>query len=195
MQTAVKRLRRERALSLHTARRYSIGMLMHHCGRSVVILAGIALAMPISAFHSPVTTLNVNNMCNIRSSTSTSKSKPSRPRGLRMFNNAPPPSRTAAPAVYGHATTLHRGSVIKLAAVGSSGTSDEYYTSADLDAYSAPWGITLQYKGTLNSYRIEAHRPNGELAGYTTGFYLGDLLHLDKVQVSVCGGSILVLPA
>lgn len=58
-----------------------------------------------------------------------------------------------------------------------------YYTPADLDAYSEPWGITLHYRGTLNSYRIEAHRPNGEVAGYTTGFYLGDLLHLDKVQV------------
>lgn len=67
---------------------------------------------------------------------------------------------------------------------GGGGTSKaEYYTPADLDAYSEPWGITLHYRGTLNSYRIEAHRPDGEVAGYTTGFYLGDLLHLDKVQV------------
>lgn len=57
------------------------------------------------------------------------------------------------------------------------------YTRADLDVYSAPWGITLHYSGTMNTYRIEAHRENGEVAGYTTGFYVGDYLHLDKVQV------------
>lgn len=61
----------------------------------------------------------------------------------------------------------------------------DFYAPKDLDSYCAPWGITLRYRGTLNSYRIEAFRENGELAGYTTGFYLGDLLHLDKVQV--CG--------
>lgn len=59
------------------------------------------------------------------------------------------------------------------------------YTLDDLAAYSAPWGISLHYGGTLNTYRIEAHRENGEVAGYTTGFYLGNLLHLDKVQVRV----------
>lgn len=67
---------------------------------------------------------------------------------------------------------------------GARGGKDEpYYTPADLDEYSAPWGISLNYQSTLNTYRIEAKRSNGELAGYTTGFYLGDLLHLDKVQV------------
>lgn len=75
-----------------------------------------------------------------------------------------------------------------LAAGGAEGNGDSgvFYTPADLDAYSAPWGITLHYTGTLNTYRIEAHRPNGEVAGYTTGFYVGDYLHLDKVQVGGC---------
>lgn len=68
---------------------------------------------------------------------------------------------------------------------GSSGE-ETFYTPEDLAAYSKPWGITLHYRGTLNTYRIEAHRPNGEVAGYTTGFYFGDLLHLDKVQVCAC---------
>lgn len=75
-----------------------------------------------------------------------------------------------------------------LAAGGAEGKGDSgvFYTPADLDSYSAPWGITLHYTGTLNTYRIEAHRSNGEVAGYTTGFYVGDYLHLDKVQVGGC---------
>lgn len=63
------------------------------------------------------------------------------------------------------------------------GKADPYYRPEDLAAYSAPWGISLRYGGTLNTYRIEAYREDGELAGYTTGFYVGDYLHLDKVQV------------
>lgn len=100
---------------------------------------------------------------------------------------------TTTPALRGdHSATApqHRRSgsdIFELNAGGGAGGGEGgFYTPADLEAYSKPWGITLHYRGTLNTYRIEAHRANGEVAGYTTGFYLGDLLHLDKVQVCVC---------
>ncbi|CAM9350618.1 unnamed protein product [Choristocarpus tenellus] len=58
----------------------------------------------------------------------------------------------------------------------------DIYTLADLDKFSSPWGITLHYSNTLNVYRIEARRQSGEVAGYTTGFHYGNLLHLDTMQ-------------
>lgn len=113
-----------------------------------------------------------------------------------MFSRvSSPAARSVAEAVtplgytaVGLRTSRSAGEPIALAArsdesIHSDSEGDEFYTATDLDTYSEPWGITLHYRGTLNTYRIEAHRPSGEVAGYTTGFYLGDLLHLDKVQV------------
>lgn len=108
-----------------------------------------------------------------------------------MFNNNNP-RRTASTsaAINRQGATVSRhggergGNRPMAASGGGAGTvGGDFYAPKDLDSYCAPWGVTLRYRGTLNSYRIEAFRENGELAGYTTGFYLGDLLHLDKVQV------------
>ena len=143
------------------------------------VLVGFALAALVAAvgsFHTPTTTLNANNVRTAsRSSSSTATAvaatSPQRRGDLRD-----------------HPTASRGGGVSVLNAGAGGSGEEEFYTPADLEAYSKPWGITLHYRSTLNTYRIEAHRPNGEVAGYTTGFYLGDLLHLDKVQV--CGLSL-----
>lgn len=131
-----------------------------------------ALVATVGSFHTPTRTLNANNVgAASRSRSSTAPTSPSR-------------QRRGALRDHDHVTASRRGSVSELNNAGAGGSGEEeFYTPADLEAYSKPWGITLHYRGTLNTYRIEAHRPNGEVAGYTTGFYLGDLLHLDKVQV------------
>lgn len=143
--------------------------------RALFCCAGIALAAPTGAFHAPSPIApNARNMCT-----------PSAAAALCTFKTStlrpPLPSARAADC---RGATSHVGYGASVSELGAGGGGEElFYTPADLDAYSAPWGITLHYRGTLNSYRIEAHRPNGEVAGYTTGFYLGELLHLDKVQV------------
>ena len=145
--------------------------------RALLCLTGIILLAPTAAFRTPTTVFNTNSnsrSCSFHQSNAASS----------------PTSRTVAANRHATASSC-RSSIATVLAEGSGGgggggggaSKAEYYTPADLDAYSEPWGITLHYSGTLNSYRIEAHRPNGEVAGYTTGFYLGDLLHLDKVQV------------
>lgn len=146
--------------------------------RALLCLTGIILLAPTAAFRTPTTVFNTNSN--------------SRSCSFHQSNAASSPTSRTAVAANRHATASScRSSIATVLAEGSGGgggggggaSKAEYYTPADLDAYSEPWGITLHYSGTLNSYRIEAHRPNGEVAGYTTGFYLGDLLHLDKVQV------------
>lgn len=138
--------------------------LTHQVLRSFTVAALVAT---VGSFRTPARNLNPTNV-----------RTPSRSR--RSTTPTSPQSRGAP---RDHVTAWRRGSVFELSA-GAGGSGEEgFYTPADLEAYSKPWGITLHYRGTLNTYRIEAHRPNGEVAGYTTGFYLGDLLHLDKVQV------------
>lgn len=136
-----------------------------------VLLGFIALAAlvaTVGSFHAPTRSFNANNVW-----TAVSKSR----------SSTQPASRHRRGALRDNVTASPRGRVSRLNDGADGDGEGEFYTPADLEAYSKPWGITLHYRGTLNTYRIEAHRPNGEVAGYTTGFYLGDLLHLDKVQV------------
>lgn len=152
------------------------------------------LVATVVSFHAPTINVTPNSV----RSTSCSSSTTAMSRSRVNSNNSPSNSgsqqrRAAAEATatatlrdYSIATAPQRRrgcGVFELNAGGAAGGETEFYTPADLEAYSKPWGITLHYRSTLNTYRIEAHRPNGEVAGYTTGFYLGDLLHLDKVQV------------
>lgn len=161
-------------------RHYCVQMTTIRRRRALLCCAGIALLAPAGAFHALTPSLKANN---IRSSTCSSVLHDA----VSVLNSTPASRTTAASC---RTTTSRCQGAPKLSAAGGSGSDSlgekPYYTPADLDAYSAPWGITLHYRGTLNTYRIEAHRPDGEVAGYTTGFYLGELLHLDKVQVCVC---------
>ena len=155
---------------------------MRHYRGVMSTCAGVALAAPLSAFHLPMITSNtaIKHVC--------SSSCESRHDGVTVLRHD---RRTSQPSwEFRGATARDRCTIesrrargFELNAGRSDDAKDEFYTPADLEAYSAPWGIELRYRSTLNSYRIEAFRSNGELAGYTTGFYLGDLLHLDKVQV------------
>lgn len=152
-------------------------------GRQVLIVcvvAALVATVGSFSFHTPTRNLNANNnnvrtASRSRSSSSTPPTSPQQQRGLRDH------------------LASRRGIVSELSAGAGGSGEKELYTPADLEAYSKPWGITLHYRSTLNTYRIEAHRPNGEVAGYTTGFYLGDLLHLDKVQVRALS-NVLRLP-
>lgn len=153
-------------------------------GKKLLFCAAATLVAATGAFHAPTANFNARSI----SRTGTAPSRPA------------PTAAPAAPAPSasqqrrrGGTTTSRSSGASHLNARAGSGSEDEFYTPADLAAYSKPWGITLHYRGTLNTYRIEAHRPNGEVAGYTTGFYLGDLLHLDKVQVSVYANISVVL--
>ncbi|CAM9576741.1 unnamed protein product [Ectocarpus sp. 4 AP-2014] len=145
-------------------------------GRALFFCAAATLVAAAGAFHAPTASFNARST----SATGTAPSRPSTTTAAAASAAAPSASQQRR---RGGATTWRRSGVSGLNARAGSGGEDEFYTPADLAAYSKPWGITLHYRGTLNTYRIEAHRPNGEVAGYTTGFYLGDLLHLDKVQI------------
>lgn len=148
---------------------------------ALVYCTGLSTTTRLSAFHAPVTVINnvnrnLGSICEVRHDGVSSPS----------WASCVPPYRqslAAVPRDENVSTSSRRSSIYELQAGRSGDIEDEFYTPADLEAYSAPWGIELRYRSTLNSYRIEAFRSNGELAGYTTGFYLGDLLHLDKVQV------------
>lgn len=131
-------------------------------------------------FHSPISTpRNHEPSCLFNQNCNTAVCTVPRRRSARASRLLPTSSIAA------RISSRDRSENKGLKALGPEGGNDGpvFYTPADLDAYSALWGITLHYTGTLNTYRIEAHRPNGEVAGYTTGFYVGDYLHLDKVQV------------
>jgi len=138
-------------------------------GRALLCYTAAALVTVVGSFHTPGFKFNGNNVCPASACSRAASSSATTP-GRRGTLRVP-------------ITISRRGGLPELNAGPGSGGEEEFYTPADLEAYSKPWGITLHYRSTLNTYRIEAHRPNGEVAGYTTGFYLGDLLHLDKVQV------------
>ncbi len=136
-----------------------------------------ALVAAVGSFHTSNFKFNGNNACGGACAGATSSSASA---AAAAAAAVPPRRRGALRAPF---AASRRGGLPELKAGSGSSGEEEFYTPADLEAYSKPWGISLHYRSTLNTYRIEAHRPNGEVAGYTTGFYLGDLLHLDKVQV------------
>lgn len=148
---------------------------------ALVYLAGVSTTTRLSAFHAPIIAINnvkrnFRSICEVRHDGVSSRSRASCVLPYRQPLEVVPRDENVR-------TSPRRSNIYELQAGRSGDIGDEFYTPADLEAYSAPWGIELRYGSTLNSYRIEAFRSNGELAGYTTGFYLGDLLHLDKVQV------------
>lgn len=147
--------------------------------RKLIYCAGLTLLSPSCAFHAIVSSNHVGRD-SVRQSQSRTHDT------LDRVHLETRLSRQSETKVGGTCTapSRHR-SLRKLAAISSEQEDSVgvFYTPSDLQTYSAPWGITLRYRSTLNTYRIEAFRENGELAGYTTGFYIGDYLHLDKVQV------------
>lgn len=151
--------------------------------RALLCYTVAALVAAVGSFHTPDFKFNGNNFCGGAYSRPASSSANTAAAAVAVA-----PGRRGALRV--PIAASRRGGLHELKAGSGSSVEEEeeFYTPADLEEYSKPWGITLHYRSTLNTYRIEAHRPNGEVAGYTTGFYLGDLLHLDKVQV--CASSI-----
>ncbi|CAM9144693.1 unnamed protein product [Discosporangium mesarthrocarpum] len=130
---------------------------------SVVLVPTPALTLQICTGGTVQTGLNLNNHC-----TGASRRELRTHNGVRRY-----PSR-------GRYCTMNADNVAE--GGGADGGLSTFYSREDLDKFCSPWGITLHYSNVLNIYRIEARRSNGEVAGYTSGFHAGDMLHLDTVQ-------------
>ncbi|CAM9148576.1 unnamed protein product [Chrysoparadoxa australica] len=97
-------------------------------------------------------------------------------------------SHTCAPLLT-RAPRASQGDVVCSMAVDAADDLD-LYTIKELEDYARPWGVSLSMSKTGPFYRIEARKnldpedsDEDGVVGYTSGFTLGDLIHLDTVQI------------